>query len=117
MRETERILSELFVQETVKKKIQTIIFDLILSGSCVASAAMKTTDMCIFFFNINKNILLSTQKCNTLAMQITLPGYKYQCYVLVTTLTLFLRHSKEALGSMQREGDEAAPVPFLYGSA
>lgn len=49
-------------------------------------------------------------------MQITLPGYKYRCYVLVTTLPLFLQHSKEALGSMQR-GDEAAPISFLDGSA
>lgn len=77
-RERERILSELFVQETVKKKTKKhIVFGLILSGSCVVNTAMKTTYMCIF---LSKNALLSTQKCNTPAMEISLPEiYKYQC--------------------------------------
>lgn len=96
------------------KKTPTIIFGLILSGCCVVNTAMKTTDMCIFFFN--KNALPSTQECNTTATEISLPGYKHQCYVLDTTTPLLLWHSKGALGSMQR-GDKAASVPFLDGSA
>lgn len=113
-RDRERILSELFVQETVKNPNPTIIFGLIMSGCCVVNTAMKATDMCIF---LNKNALLPTQKCNTPAMEISLPGYKSRCYVLVTTTPRFLRHCKGVWGSMQGEGDKAAPVPFLDGSA
>ena len=69
-------------------------------------------------FFLNKNALLSTQKCNTPAMEIHLPEiYKYQCYMLVTTTPLFLWHFKGALGFTQREGNKAAPVRFLYGCA